>query len=227
MAAPSATTIMAKASAELLDVAMVRWTQADLLGYLNDGMGEIVRIKPDANTVNAASGLLVAGTKQALPAGGIVLMDVVRNLGGNGTTPGRAVTPVEMGRMDADFPDWHTHAAGAVARHFLHNKRDPKTYYVYPPQPSSGQGQVELVYSATPAKVLLAAVGNPIPLDEIYEMPLHYYLMFRAYSKNTKDADAAKAGGYYKLFVTALGQKESGQINLAAGDADGKPGRPQ
>ena len=194
-----------KAETLLLDEANVRWSATELLGWINSGLGEIVTYKPTAY-VTTTTMQCVAGTKQTLPADAITFIDVTRNMGAAGTTPGRAITPVKRGTMDAVNPDWHTATASASARNFIFDPKNPKTFYVYPPQPATGMGHIEIAYGASPPP--LASLAGNIPLDDTYESVLLDYVLYRAYSK---DADSQpslqRATTHYQAFANAVGAK--------------------
>jgi len=90
MGTVTAGTIISKAATQLIDISGVRWTRAELLGWLNDGLRQIVVMQPNASATRSAV-QLAAGTRQTLPSGGWMLLSVYRNMGTTGTTPGRAV----------------------------------------------------------------------------------------------------------------------------------------
>lgn len=205
----TAQSIIDKAEATLFDDANVRWTASELLGHLNDGQRELVAIKPDANSVNAVLAL-VAGTRQSQP--GIQLLKAVRNMGLDGLTPGRVITPASMETLDRMRPNWHTDTANEQAQHYLFDPRDTKVFYVYPPQPAT-PSKIEVVYSATPDDV---AIGDAIAVDDIYATALYYFILARAHSKETPGADVGKAAGYYNLFLGVLGQKDKGEDRALA-----------
>jgi len=199
-----ASTIVNKASVLLQDATNVRWTQAELLGWLNDGQREVVFLKPDAYATNETM-KLATGTKQALPVAGLQLLSVVRNMGATGLTPGKAVRLVDRDILDVQLPDWHAAEASAEALHYVYDDRNPKNFYVYPPQPATGQGYVELVYSTAPADV---ALSDSIKLDDIYANALLDYIMYRAYSKDADyAANAGRASALYQAFMTSIGAR--------------------
>jgi hypothetical protein len=213
-----ASAIVDKAERILLDETNVRWTAQELLGYLNDGQRLVVLHKPDAHVKNEAV-KLAAGTKQAIPAGGIKLIRVVRNMGTvDGTTPGKAVRWADMAMLDVNRPDWHADSASAVVDHFLFDPLDHKNFYVTPPQPTSDQGYVELIYSAAPADVEL---GAAIALDDVYKDPLFFATMWLAHSKETSEANSSRASAYYELFIQSITGKTAGEsaVNVATQQA--------
>jgi hypothetical protein len=207
MATP-ALAVIQRASTLLQDTTNIRWPQAELLDWLNDGQREVVLFKPNAYSRNATVAL-VAGTKQSLPADALALTEVVRNMGTNGTTPGAAIRLVNREILDAQVPNWHIAPASATVKHYVFNPLDPKTFYVYPPQPATGQGRVEIIYPAIPANITLA---DNILLDDIYVTVLVNYIMHRAYSKDTEyAANAQLASAYYQAFTAMLGSKTASE----------------
>ncbi len=203
--------VIEKAQIILQDTTGVRWpSETELLGWLNDGQLEVMVFKPNANVKNTAV-KLVAGTKQALPDDGVQLIDMVRNMGTNGTTPGRAIRIVMREILDAQMPTWHLATPAAEVKHYMYTMLDPKNYYIYPPQPASNQGYAELVYGATPA---LATINGPITIDDIYQNVLVDYILYRAYSKDTEyAADQNRAANHQSTYIAAL----TGKMKIEAG----------
>jgi len=142
--------ILSRAAIILQDSTNIRWPFDELLRWLHDGQREVVLRKPDAYTKSEPLQLTVSETKQSIPAAGIQLLDVVRNLGTTGTTPGRAITRTERYILDAQRPNWNTETGSSVVKHYMFDERNPKIFYVYPPQPATSPGYIEIVYSASP-----------------------------------------------------------------------------
>lgn len=208
----TAQSIIDRAETLLLDTSNVRWPAAELLDWLNDGQRAIVAVRPDANAVTE-SVALVAGTKQSLPAEGYQLINVVRNMGTSGTSPGRAVRYAPMRLLNEQYPDWHTETATTTIEHFLTEPRSPKTFYVYPPATASIQ--VEIVYSKAPTNV--ASLGATITLDDIYATSLLDYVLYRAYSKDGEvPGSAARAVAHFQAFEMGLGLKAQADASATA-----------
>ena len=98
MATITTTSIITKVTTLLQDSTNIRWTQSELLDWLNDGQREIVMYKPNACVKNVDV-TLVAGTKQTLPADGISMIDSPRNTNGN------AVRVTNRQVLNAQIPD--------------------------------------------------------------------------------------------------------------------------
>ena len=211
MATITGQSLIQRAQTLIYDTTGVRWSPAELLGYLNDGQREVVLLRPEACVKNVSQQLTANSTKQPLPADGVSLVDVVRNMGANGTTAGRVIRIVSREILDAQYPNWHVDAnAGGDVRHYTYDLRDPKNFYVYPKSPSTAW-YVEIVYSASPVDT--DGVGAMIGIDDIYANALIDYILYRAYSK---DAEYAQNGqlaiAHYTAFSNSLGVKTANDL---------------
>lgn len=199
MATITVSSLLTKVAVILQDPTNIRWPQSELVDWLNDGQREVAFYKPNAFVKNTSK-QLVSGTKQTLPADAVSLVDVVRNLGTDGSTPGNAVRLVSREILDAQLVGWHSSTAAAAVKHFVYTPLDPKTFYVYPP--NTGTGYVEIVYVAAPTD---AAVNGNITLDDIYVTALLNYILYRAYSKDAEYANNSQlAAAYYASFQGLL-----------------------
>lgn len=207
----TANAILTKAKTLLQDTTSVRWGDAELLGWLNDGQRAVAMLRPDVSS-KLVSLALVAGTRQSIPADGTAVMRVVRNMGAGGTTPGRAVRHVPMELLDSNLPGWHTVTPSAEILHAAVDVRVPRTFYVYPP--ATAGTQVELMYAAPPADV--GAVGDTITIDDVFSAPLVDYVCFRAYSKDQDmSGNAERATAHFQLFTDSLNGKAQADSVMA------------
>ena len=207
MATITALSTLTKVQTILQDTTGIRWPIDDeLLGWLNDGQREVVLNKPEASVKNESVTLTTGSTKQTIPAAGIMLVDVVRNMGAAGSTPGKAVRLVTRDVLDAQRPDWHSDAnTGNYIQHFMYDPRDPKTFYVYPKAPATAL-YLELVYSAAPTDC--ATTASTIGVDDIFANALLDYVLYRAYSKDAEyAANGQLALAHYTAFANAFGIK--------------------
>ncbi len=194
----------------------IRWTNAELLGWLNEAYQKIIGFKPNANASNN-SFTCVAGTKQSLPSDGVYLLDVVRNLAGDKSV----VTPTKRSVLDATRRGWHGETPSDSVNHFVYDDQDPSNFYVYPPATTSAT--VEIIYAAVPAPHLIAALtdDSAISLDDRYAPTITDYILMRAYTKDADFAGNAQRMSYHEnLFMTSLGLK-------AKSEASSSPNNPQ
>jgi hypothetical protein len=192
MGTVTAGAIITKAATQLIDIPGVRWTRAELLGWLNDGLRQIVLMQPNATNTPVVV-QLVAGTRQTLP---------------NGSTPGRAVRIISRELLDAFNPDWHSATASAITKNYIYDLQDQTAYYVYPP--STGTNYLEINYSMQPAD--LTSESQVIPMFDVYQGPLLDYMLFRACTKDAEYAAGVALGQLYlATFTAATNVKEQSE----------------
>jgi hypothetical protein len=210
MGTVTAQTIINKAAIQLTDIANIRWTRAELLSWLNDGMRQIVVMQPSASSTTVSK-LLSAGTRQSLPADGWLLLQIYRNMGTTGSTPGRAIRIVSREILDGFNPNWHTDTAAAEVRNYIYDVQDQLAFYVYPP--NTGTQYIELNYSAQPTN--LTTESQTIPIFDIFQQALLDYIMFRACSKDAEYAPGLQlAQGYLATFTAGVtGKTQSEATN--------------
>lgn len=207
MGTVTAQAIINKAVIQLTDLSNIRWTRAELLSWLNDGMRQIVIMQPNAtNTI--VSRQLSAGSRQSLPADGWLLLGITRNMGTNGSTPGRAVRIISRELLDGFNPNWHAATTSAVTKNYIYDLQDQTAFFVYPP--STGTNYLEINYSKQP--VDLTSESQTIPIFDVYQTALVDYILYRACSKDAEYAPGlALAQLYMTTFTAAVGGKEEAE----------------
>lgn len=184
----------------------VHWIESEWLRYISDTLLEIASAKPEAFSNNASVPLLAGKTKQTLPAGSFALLDIVRNMGANGLTPGKPIRLANREDLDRMVPDWHSKTGQAI-RHYTYDRRDPKTFYVSP-APASVM-HVEMVSALTPAAIGSSAAQ--IGLDDIYLPIIVFGALAKAYMKDQSSTVSPQlAQSYYGAFAQAIGIKTDG-----------------
>lgn len=202
-----AKTLIDKAVVQLTDINGVRWTRAELLGWLNDGQRAIASVQPNSSS-EVTTIPLVAGTRQSIPSDGWMLLDVYRYMGTNGTTPGRVVRLISRELLDSFDLYWHSSTPSAEPKNFIYDLQDQRAFYVYPP--NTGTGYVQLNYAQVPDD--LANENAFLSIIEIYQPALLDYMLFRACSKDAEYAPGmALAQLYMQSFTTLVGGKDAAE----------------
>lgn len=222
----AAQSIIRRVVETLQDNTSVRWPVNELVRYLNDGQREIVLYRPDAMVTNTTL-TLVAGSKQALPANGAKLIEVIRN---NTANSKRSVRVVNREILDAQSPNWHNIAGAAEILHFVYDPRDPRVFYVYPP--ALNTASLDIVYAALPTDItepadgaVYTAVSGNISVPDIYGNVLQDYILYRAYTKDSEYAgNAGRAQAHYSAFANALGIEMKATVNFQPNPA-GNPNK--
>jgi hypothetical protein len=197
-----ASDIINRARTVLNDADGVRWLDAELLNWINDGQRVIALVRPDASVSNTSLAL-AAGTKQTIPNDGLRLLDVMRNVGADGSG-GRSVRHVDRDILDTQNPSWHTDSGQVTIKNYVYDNRDPKTFYVYPP--AANGARLEIIYSKNPTDA--ATTASALSIADIYADPLLNYVLYRAYSKDAEFAQNFQLSGtYLQVFQAMLGIK--------------------
>jgi hypothetical protein len=203
--------IIEQVARDLLDPDHERWTLEDLVGYLNAAQREIAILRPDASVSVRALPLTVSQTRQTLPEDGVRLLEIVRNMGVDGATPGAPVRVVDRDELDAVRPNWHSETATATAvQAFCVDGRVPTTFYVYPKLRAAAY--VEAQFQCVPTEVQVSGVSGAtantvIALSDLYQTPMIDYMMMRAKAKDTDGQSTQESELAYRRFLNRLGLK--------------------
>jgi hypothetical protein len=197
--------VVSSARHTLLDASGVAWTDAELIGYVNEALEATSGAKTDLYTVRANLEMQ-AGSLQELPAGGISLIDLLENTYGGGP-----ISVVDKDLLDACNRFLTAADQEREVEHFTADPRDPRRFLVSPP--NDGTGEVRAVYAIVhPA---IAALVDSIDLDNIYKPVLIDYVLHRAYAKNSLRQDLAKSGYHKQQWGQALGLNSRSQAAIA------------
>ena len=197
----TAADVLSRARNQLIDTdAVQRWSDAELLQYLSDGLRTVSAADPSTASKVAVM-KMVAGTRQSLPADGNSLLSVTRNMGLDGVTPGRAVRIIRREIMDDMQPTWHADAKVTTVYNYIYDPQDARAFSVYPP--SNGSGYIEINYQYTPVEI--TATTATLQLPDAYLTPLSDYVLMRAHQKDGDFAagreKSAMYAGMFKLFM--------------------------
>lgn len=186
-----ASAVISRISTALNDTGNVHWSQAELLGWLNDGQRALVSVRPSANTVPVTLNL-VQGTLQTLPDAYAGIVDIPCN------ATGEVVRSVDRSVLDTESPAWHQATANAVVREYAYDLRAPNLFWVNPPQPAI-PGSVKALVGAVPAEI--ATVNDPLTVHDRYVPALIEYGLYRALSKDDETADLPKAERHHGKYL--------------------------
>jgi hypothetical protein len=201
-----ASDILDSVSGTLLDTAHRTWTEADLLGYLNEALRSTAGPKPDLYPVQT-NFTLAAGVFQNIPSDGVALLDITRNVGGRN----RVVTQVDEGLLEEANRFWPAATQQAEVEHYTADPRNPRRFRVFPP--NNGSGVIEILYGAIPPTLTYAAEEMAVP--DNYQAALTNFVLSRAYAKNSKRQDLSKASYYMQQWAAMVGLRSQGQVAVA------------
>lgn len=230
--------VLGRVSVLLLDASpqFTRWTESELVDWLNDAQMAITKYLPAA-CVRTDVIKLKPGTRQSIesiaaadckpgdgstPSGPILgkqIIDFIRNMGADGTSPGRVLRVVDRSTHDASIPNWHQLVGPSVGT-VTYNQAVPRYFYVNPGVPPGGIW-VEIAYTADPVRIVKPATPTSPSLysvetgtssalisvaDEFVD-DLTNYIAARANMKDGKESSRADATMYAGLFTGSLNSK--------------------
>jgi len=183
------------------------WEYQDLINWYNLGTRQIVSVDPRANPI-LISIKLASGIKQAIPAGGIGLVEVIRNMGADGETPGRAIIQTTLDALRRSYPSYSTETSSAIIYNWMADEVDKTIFRVYPP--ADGTSYVEIEYGKVPTIIVYDEAEDwksaHVGIKENYIDPIMNYLLSRAFGKDTDiPGNMDKATYYYGLYMSGMG----------------------
>ena len=183
---------------QLNDSEKIAWSETLLMSALNQALAILTLVRPDA-TAKVHEFSCVAGTRQNLPADGLRLLKVVRNLTAGGAI-GRAVRLVNISDLDSIAPNWHAETPKDTVKEYMFDERSPKWFYVYPPAQASVKLEIE--YSAQPTEI--TDLSQPLPVDMVYMQPLQEFILYKLLSGEGGQGQGMQ---HYNTGMSLLGAK--------------------
>ncbi|MGH1374444.1 MAG: DUF6682 family protein [Cellvibrionaceae bacterium] len=211
--AVSADDVLASARRLLQDESSVvqRYSSGEMLAALNEGQRAIVLMRHSANTKVVAF-KLSGGARQSLPEDGVAFFRLLRNLGADGATPGRAITGTTVEYLDLADPDWYVAADATRVWQFAADDRDDLAFYVWPPKKDD---YVELMYGAVPEEV---TSEDDITLPDMWAAALADYIVYRMLAADTDNvANKERSENAYQHFVAQVSGKVHAEATEPAG----------
>ena len=182
------------------DTTGVRWTDPEMLLWINDGRREMATARPSIfGHGSKLTHALSAGAYQELDAstGAYAVADIAHNLVGG--QPGPVISLVTKSSLDSFRPGWLQETGNSV-QNWVVDPSNPLGFWVYP---AVTGGQVAVTAMVTPAE-LYAMDDVALPFDQ-YLTTLVNYVLYRAYSKDAEaGANAQIAAAYLQLFSAAF-----------------------
>lgn len=202
--------ILSRVDDLLLDEDRTRWPVEERMRWINEAPSAIVTRKPSALSKHVTE-TLAAGTRQQIA--GVLLMDVVRNIGSTGS-PGRAIRRTDRQALDDAEPDWHSGSESATIFHFTFDDRVPRDFFVYPP--ARVGTKVETVQAVLPAE---AADDGDLDIGAEYLEAVAAWVCYRCKFKDSENGNVTEASAHFQAFENALGIKAQADIAASPNQA--------
>lgn len=172
-----------------------RYSDDDLLRFVNESLKRIAHIRPDLFSTHATLACVASTVVQSAPSDSLRLVDVFQVVGGN------ALYETDRKTMDLHSPGWRidTEAAATV---WMRHPRSPNKFFIYPPCPAAGQS-LAIEYAQVPTDY---AIGDTIAeLHDSYKTVVVDCVVFLAQSIDDEHVISGRAKLFYDSFTQSLG----------------------
>lgn len=209
MATTKIVDLISRAEIITQDKTSVRWPKQEWLDWYNDAILFVVNRRPDKSVKNVNFTVDETNSKQSIPSDGIGLFTVTRNV-----SSGKPIREVSRNQLDDQYVDWHTRTADDID-HFIYDKRDPSSFYIYP-RPNSANHSIEITYPYTPTAITVSNFDTDtqvIGVDDSFVNPILDFMLYRAYSKDRDYSEnAQRATQHYQVAENAIEQKTRSDV---------------
>jgi len=216
------TDVIALCTTMVQDKAKETYVDADWLAALNDALRALSIVRPDAFSKTGTLLLAKNETKQSLPVSDSRLIAVVRNMGADGLTKGRAISgPVPTEEKDTFDPYWHSALPSTEIEEYSYNaEANPKTFWVSPPAHATTDVHVELITATIP--VALAVLTETILyINDTFLPALREWCLYIIYAQDSeRTPNFVRANRHFTAFFNLLGVKIQNEMRIAPQKVD-------
>jgi len=174
--------------------ATFRYSDAVLLGFVNQTLKKMVVLRPDLFSLIADFSTVADTVLQSCPADSVRLIQIFQ------TKNGDAVTEVSKETLDRMYPSWVNEASGTPIN-FMRHVRNPNRFFVYP-RPISG---IELVgeYAQSPVTYTINQTVSLLP--DAYLTSVVEGTIYLAESVDNEHVNSNRAKLFQDAFIQGLG----------------------
>lgn len=170
-----------------------RFSDADLLGFVNQAMKRACIVRPDLFIVSSSITPTANQVDQELSSSVSRLLEINRVVGGG------ALGEVDKETMDRSSPTWTTDTADTPVN-WMRHPRNPRKYFLYP-RPATGT-QISAEYIEVPSDYTLS---DTIGLPDSYKSAIIDAVVFLAEALDNESIDGQRAKAFADMFMQALG----------------------
>lgn len=194
---------------QLNDPDATTWSDSTLIIALNQALRILSLVRPDA-TSKIATVSIIKGSRQFIPADGVRLLRVVRNINVDDTF-GQAVRLVQQEDMDSMSPNWHN-TEGFLVKEYMFDARSPQHFYIYPSvAPGS---KVEIEYSSYADDVTELNAEDPLPVSAIFSQPVQELMLYKLLSGDS--SNGSSGSDHLRVAMELLGVKDTQDERVSA-----------
>ncbi len=213
--------IYERVSITLQDRSQNRWVWSDngtdlvLEPLLNQAIEAVVAARPDATAITEPQ-KLGAGSKQTVPSDTYQLIEITRNMGSDGKTPGNFIYQVNRNIMDRFDADWSALSGQKEIQCYAYNMFfNRQVFWVFPPVPADSAIYVEMTRAQMPGQI--ANTGVEFPLPDIFADPVFHHILFQIFTGDSEDANFDRGMKHLEIFNQKLNVKNRSDVTYYTG----------
>ena len=212
------------------DTLNFRWSDAEMLRYVNAGQRQIVAFKPTSNIIIGSNSTSSSTeVRQVIPAEGIKFISA---FGGDAIEESDIkwrMTRFDLDAMNAVFPEWSYPTANQPNvpnvddiytgnfrlnhEQWAHDPREPRVFWVYP-MPGNQTGIVGFLYVDLPTD--MTSLGITFRLSDEYQNAMVLYVMYRCLRKDGRHGGGvALRASMWEDFRSALGMQQESEARVS------------
>ncbi len=174
--------------------APLRYSDAVLLGYVNQTLKRMAILRPDLFSFITNISTTANTVLQSCPSDSVRLVEIFRVVNGN------AITEVSRDTLDQSAPGWVAEAAGTPVNYVRH-VRNPNRFFLYP-APTTGTQLVAEYVQSPPAYTLGQTIGL---LPDSYLSTVVDGTVYLAESVDNEHVNSGRAKLFFDSFTQSLG----------------------
>lgn len=191
----------------LLDASSVSYPESDLIMFLNEALRATTDVKKDLYVVTGEMPL-EPGIVQTIPADGVELIDITHN-----RDSGRVCTQVDLSLLQETNRFWPQDNAQVYVENWAFSPKNPKVFYVTPPNTGGSGVAVEGVYGAVHPEIVDST--DALLISSENQHLLVNFMLARAYGISSRRYDPTKEAYYMNEWKQGVGLKSAAQIAIA------------
>ena len=174
--------------------APLRYSDAVLLGYVNQTLKRMAILRPDLFSFITNIPTTANSVVQSCPSDSVRLVEIFQVVGGN------AITEVSRDTLDQTTPGWVAESAGTPVNYVRH-VRNPNRFFLYPAPTTGTQLTAEYIQSP-PAYTLGQTVAL---LPDSYLSTVVDGTVYLAESVDNEHVNSGRAKLFFDSFTQSLG----------------------
>lgn len=174
--------------------APLRYSDAVLLGYVNQTLKRMAILRPDLFSYIGDIGTVANSFVQSCPTDSVRLVEIFRVKNGN------SITEVSRDTLDQSTPGWVAETAG-VPVNYVRHVRNPNRFFLYPP-PVGGTILVAEYIQSPPAYTISQPIGL---IPDSYLTTIVDGTVYLAESVDNEHVNSGRAKLFFDSFTQSLG----------------------